>query len=134
MQSCKTAQAALFQGVCNVQSVQGIFTIRNIFIKYPWTKYSTISKIVPIQKVTANLVVLNLVVKMHNFCQRNSYKVGFNFSLEMILLKLAKFRLNTQIMRIIVIPPALIGLLLDQIVSTANMNHVCWVSIHRCHE
>jgi hypothetical protein len=51
----------------------------------------------PAQKITANLVVLNLVVKMHNVCSRNYYKVGFNFSLEIIRLKLAKFRSNTPI-------------------------------------
>jgi hypothetical protein len=34
---------------------------------------------------------------MHNVRSRNSYKVGFYFSLEMIRLKLAKFRLNTPI-------------------------------------
>jgi hypothetical protein len=65
--------------------------------KYPWTKCSTMSKIIPAQKVTANLVVLNLVVKMHNVRSRNYYKVGFNFSLEIIRMKLAKFRLNTPI-------------------------------------
>ena len=59
--------------------------------------YSTISKIIPAQKITVNLVVLNLVVKMHNGRSRNYYKVGFNFRLEIIRLKLAKFRLNTPI-------------------------------------
>ena len=59
--------------------------------------YSTISKIIPAQKITVNLVVLNLVVKMHNGRSRNYYKVGFNFRLEMIRLKLAKFRLNIPI-------------------------------------
>ena len=59
--------------------------------------YSTISKIIPAQKITVNLVVLNLVVKMHNGRSRNYYKVGFNFRLEIIRLKLAKFRLNIPI-------------------------------------
>ena len=59
--------------------------------------YSTISKIIPAQKITVNLVVFNLVVKMHNGRSRNYYKVGFNFRLEMIRLKLAKFRLNIPI-------------------------------------
>ena len=59
--------------------------------------YSTISKIIPAQKITVNLVALNLVVKMHNVCLQNYYKVGFNFSLEIIRLKLAKFRVNTPI-------------------------------------
>jgi hypothetical protein len=95
-QSWTTAQAALFQDICNVQSVQGIFTSdldTQIFLD----KYSTISKIIPAQKVTANLVVPNLVLKMHNVRSRNYYKVGFNFSLELIRLKLAKFRLNTPL-------------------------------------
>jgi hypothetical protein len=83
------------------------FYIWIIFTKYPWTKYSTISKIIPAQKITANLVVLNLVVKMHNVHSRNYYKVGFNFSLEIIRQKLAKFRF-------VAIP--------------------CWIPIHRCHE
>ena len=59
--------------------------------------YSTISKIIPAQKITVNLVVFNLVVKMHNGRSRNYYKVGFNFRLEIIRLKLAKFRLNIPI-------------------------------------
>ena len=59
--------------------------------------YSTISKIIPAQKITVNLVVFNLVVKMHNGRSRNYYKVSFNFRLEMIRLKLAKFRLNIPI-------------------------------------
>ena len=96
-QFCTTAKAALFQGIYNVQSVQGIFYIRIIIKKYTWTMYSTISKIIPAQKITVNLVVLNLVVKMHNGRSRNYYKVGFNFRLEMIRLKLAKFRLNIPI-------------------------------------
>ena len=59
--------------------------------------YSTISKLIPTQKITVNVVVFNLVVKMHNGRSRNYYKVGFNFRLEMIRLKLAKFRLNIPI-------------------------------------
>ena len=59
--------------------------------------HSTISKIIPAQKITVNLVVFNLVVKMHNVRSRNYYKVGFNFRLEIIRLKLAKFRLNIPI-------------------------------------
>ena len=59
--------------------------------------YSTISKIIPAQKITVNLVVFNLGVKMHNGRSRNYYKVGFNFRLEIIRLKLAKFRLNIPI-------------------------------------
>ena len=55
--------------------------------------YSTISKIIPAQKITVNIVVLNLVVKMRNGRSQNYYKIGFNFRLEIIRLKLAKFRL-----------------------------------------
>ena len=56
--------------------------------------YSTISKIIPAQKITVNLVVFNLVVKMHNGRSRNYYKVGFNFRLEIIRLKLGKVQIE----------------------------------------
>jgi hypothetical protein len=60
-------------------------------------------------EITANLVVLNLVVKMDNVRSRNYYKVGFNFSLEIIRLKLAKFRLNTQIGKLAQAIPAVLS-------------------------
>jgi hypothetical protein len=72
-QSCTTAQAALVSSYLQCTVSARYFYIRIIFTKYPWTKYSTISKIIPAQKITANLVVLNLVVKMHNVRSRNYY-------------------------------------------------------------
>ena len=60
--------------------------------------YSTISKIIPAQKITVNLVVFNLVVKMHNGRSRNYYKVGFNFRLEIIRFVEYRFASDAQIL------------------------------------
>jgi hypothetical protein len=83
--------------VFTMYSQRKLFYIWIAITKYTWTMYSTISKIIPAQKITVNILVLNLVVKMHNVRSWNYYKVDFNFSLEIIQLKLARFRSNTPI-------------------------------------
>jgi hypothetical protein len=71
-QSCTTAQAALFQGICNVQSVQGIFTSELYSQNIP--EQSTVQSANNTRtEITANLVVLNLVVKIHNVRSQNYY-------------------------------------------------------------
>jgi hypothetical protein len=74
-----------------------VFLHLNYIHKISLDKVQYNQQIIPAQKITANLVVLNLVLKMQIVRSRNLHNVDFNFSLEMIRLKLAKFRSNIPI-------------------------------------
>jgi hypothetical protein len=88
-QSCTIAQAALFQGIllCKIGS--------RYFLHLNYIHKISLDKVQYNQQ--NNTRTESKVVKRHNVRSRNYCKVGFNFSLEMIRLKLGKLRFNTPL-------------------------------------